>query len=254
MPEKPAHRKVRLTDPKALRAYAHPTRMALSGLLRREGPLTATQAAALTGESVASCSYHLRVLAKYGLVEEADPDGPGREKPWRATAEYTDWPGWSADPVTAEAAQSLTLAVAENFLHRMARAFEERRELPQEWQEAERFSDATLYLTPGELIALGERVDALIAEYTDRNTDPSLRPAGARRVPYLQIGFVAAEQEGATADTPQPSDTGRGGAAGAAESGELAEPGGSPEEGASGRAGESGAGGAKGAEGAGGEG
>ncbi|WP_063835963.1 winged helix-turn-helix domain-containing protein [Actinacidiphila yeochonensis] len=193
MSEKPAPRKVRLTDPKALRAYAHPTRMALAGLLRREGPLTATQAAGLTGESVASCSYHLRVLAKYGLVEEADPDGPGREKPWRATAEYTDWPSWSEDPVTAEAAEALTLAVAENFLHRMARAVDTRRGLSREWQEAERFTDVTLYLTPQELSALGERIDALIDEYTDRAADPSLRPPGARRVPYLQIGYVAPE-------------------------------------------------------------
>src|SRR2546426_926461 len=76
---------VRLTDPRALRAYAHPTRIELVGLLRRQGPLTATQAAGLIGESVAGCSFHLRQLAKYGLVEEAG-GGRGREKPWRATA------------------------------------------------------------------------------------------------------------------------------------------------------------------------
>ncbi|RKE22812.1 helix-turn-helix domain-containing protein [Streptomyces sp. TLI_171] len=82
---------IRLTDPRALRAYAHPTRMALVGLLRREGPLTATRAAELLGtESVASCSFHLRQLAKYGLVEEAG-GGHGREKPWRATAAFTSW-------------------------------------------------------------------------------------------------------------------------------------------------------------------
>lgn len=185
--------KVRLTDPKALRAYAHPTRMALAGLLRREGPLTATRAAELTGESVASCSYHLRILAKYGLVEEAEPGGPGREKPWRATAQFTDWPGYSEDPAVAEAAQSLTLAVAENYFHRMARAQEARGELPREWQEAERFTDSTLYLTPQELAELGERIDALVREYTGRATDPALRPAGARRVPYLQIAFVEPE-------------------------------------------------------------
>ena len=62
-----------LTDPRALRAYAHPIRMALLSLLRREGPHTATEAAAVIGESVASCSFHLRQLAKYGLIEE-EPD------------------------------------------------------------------------------------------------------------------------------------------------------------------------------------
>ena len=50
-------------DPKALRAYAHPVRMTLIGLLRVRGPLTATQAARLTGESSGTCSFHLRQLA-----------------------------------------------------------------------------------------------------------------------------------------------------------------------------------------------
>jgi DNA-binding transcriptional ArsR family regulator len=189
---------VQLTDPRALRAYAHPTRMTLVGLLRREGPRTATQAAGLIGESVASCSYHLRVLAKYGLVEEADPGGPGRDKPWRATAVYTNWPNYSDDPAVAQAAEALTVAVVENYFHRMTRALESRRELPREWQEAERYTDTTLYLTPEELAGLGRRIDALIEEYADRLHDPSLRPEGARRVPYIQIAYVAPE------DTPGP--------------------------------------------------
>jgi hypothetical protein len=191
--EKPMTSKVELTDPRALRAYAHPTRMTLAGLLRREGPFTATRAAELTGESVASCSYHLRILAKYGLAEEADPDGPGREKPWRATADSTNWPGYSEDPAVAEAADALTLAVAENHFHRLTQALEARHELPRRWQEAERFTDVTLYLTAEELTGLGERMDALLAEYADRGADPSLRPEGARRVPVVQIAYVAPE-------------------------------------------------------------
>jgi hypothetical protein len=78
----------RLTDPRALRAYAHPVRMALVGLLRTERPLTATRGAELLGELSGTCSFHLRQLAKYGLVEEAG-GGTGREKPWRATATST---------------------------------------------------------------------------------------------------------------------------------------------------------------------
>jgi uncharacterized membrane protein YfcA len=42
--------------------------MALVGLLRTEGPLTATRAAELLGESSGTTSFHLRQLAKYGLV------------------------------------------------------------------------------------------------------------------------------------------------------------------------------------------
>lgn len=191
MTEQPWQHQVHLTDPRALRAYAHPTRMTLVGLLRQEGPFTATRAAELTGESVASCSYHLRILAKYGLVEEADPGGAGREKPWRATAAYTDWPNYSPDPAVASAAEALNAAVAENQFHRMMRALETRHTLPEEWQRAERHSDAMLYLTPEELVALGERLDAMVAEYADRGYHPELRPEGARRVAYLHVAYVA---------------------------------------------------------------
>src|SRR5580700_11568611 len=93
-PARDATRKPRtvtkLSDPRALRAMAHPIRLSLIGVLRREGPLTATQAGELIGESSASCSFHLRQLAKYGLVEEAG-GGHGRERPWRATTMFTGW-------------------------------------------------------------------------------------------------------------------------------------------------------------------
>src|ERR1700734_224922 len=72
----------RLDNATALRAYAHPVRMKLILALRTRGPLTATQAGRLLGESSGTCSFHLRQLAKYGLVEETG-DGAGREKPWR---------------------------------------------------------------------------------------------------------------------------------------------------------------------------
>ena len=72
-------RTIKLTDPRALRAVAHPTRLALVGLLRREGPMTATEAGETIGESAASCSFHLRQLAKYGLVEEAGAAEVGDE-------------------------------------------------------------------------------------------------------------------------------------------------------------------------------
>ncbi|MEV8588594.1 helix-turn-helix domain-containing protein [Streptomyces sp. NPDC051180] len=185
-------RSIRLTDPRALRAYAHPLRMTLVGLLRGSGPFTATRAAELTGESVASCSYHLRILAKYGLVEEA-PGGRGREKPWRATARYTEWPEYSEDATVAEAADALSAAVIERYFERVTRAMENRHRLPREWREAEEFGDTLLYLTPEELTGLGERIDALLRPYEERRSDPSLRPEGARQVSILRIAHLDQE-------------------------------------------------------------
>src|SRR6266702_5740249 len=111
----PGRTVTRLTDPRALRAYAHPVRMALVGLLRTEGPLTATRAGEMLGESSGTCSFHLRQLAKYGLVEEAG-GGQGREKPWRATTTSTVWDAAAGDtPEVAAAAGLLSRVLAEQY-------------------------------------------------------------------------------------------------------------------------------------------
>ncbi|MET7797629.1 winged helix-turn-helix domain-containing protein [Streptomyces decoyicus] len=178
-----------LSDPRALRAYAHPTRMELVGLLRREGPLTATRAAELTGESVASCSYHLRMLAKYDLVEKAE-GGRGREKPWRATAQFTGWPEYSDDPDVFEASTALNVALAENYFAKMTHALEQRAALPRAWQQAEQYGDVSLYLTADELAELGARVSELLSPYAGRLQDPESRPADARLVSFLRVAFV----------------------------------------------------------------
>ncbi|MEU2654056.1 helix-turn-helix domain-containing protein [Streptomyces sp. NPDC007325] len=188
-PEGEKAHSIKLTDPRALRAYAHPLRLTLVGLLRRHGPFTATRAAELTGESVASCSYHLRILAKYGLVEEA-PGGRGREKPWQATARYTEWPGYSDDPSVAQATDELNVAVAERYFGRFAKVLEGRAGVSKEWREAELFGDALVYLTPAELTSLGERIDELLGAYADREDDPALRPPGARPVSFMKIAYL----------------------------------------------------------------
>ncbi|WP_405773845.1 winged helix-turn-helix domain-containing protein [Streptomyces sp. NBC_00859] len=191
---------VRLTDPRALRAYAHPTRMALVGLLRRDGPQTATQAAGLIGESVASCSFHLRQLAKYGLVEEAG-GGRGREKPWRATAMFTSWDTRAADPVVASAAQGLQLAVAERYFELAARWIQANAQEPAEWQEAAGFGDCQLRLTAAELLELNNQIQNLVQPYLE---DPGARrrKRGARPVALLHLAFPSdTTDQGPAAET-----------------------------------------------------
>src|SRR5439155_26898516 len=146
----PPRRSVELTDPRALRAVAHPVRLALVGLLRREGPLTATQAGRFLGESPASCSFHLRQLARYGLVEEAG-GGRGRERPWRATALFTSWPNVPATPEMAVASELLSSVIAQYWFESVMRWLETRAAEPAEWQEAEIFGDNILYVTAEEL-------------------------------------------------------------------------------------------------------
>jgi predicted ArsR family transcriptional regulator len=177
-----------LTDPKALRAYAHPTRLALVGLLRRDGPQTATQAAEAIGESVASCSFHLRQLAKYGLIEELEGDH-GRAKPWRATAQFTSWAADSTDPEVAAALAQLDAAVLDQHRDRARAWFARREQEPLAWRRAALGNDWILHLTAPELKRLGERFDAIVEEFLPRNTDPTLRPKGSRPVTLVNLAF-----------------------------------------------------------------
>ncbi|HEX9063945.1 MAG TPA: helix-turn-helix domain-containing protein, partial [Streptosporangiaceae bacterium] len=146
----------RITDPKALRALAHPTRMALIGLLRTQGPLTATKAGELLGESSASASFHLRQLAKYGLAEEA-PGGQGRERPWQATAQFTNIPELDDTPEFAAAAGLFRSMITERYFESVMRWLEARPAEPEEWQLAAQFGDRILFVTPHELAELGEQ-------------------------------------------------------------------------------------------------
>ena len=115
-------REVRLDDATALRAYAHPLRLKLIGLLRAEGAMTATQAAARLSDTVPNCSFHLRQLAKYGLAERA-PGADARERPWRATARYTSWASDSDDPAVRAAADQLETAIVGEYAQRAREYF-----------------------------------------------------------------------------------------------------------------------------------
>ncbi|HEX9552911.1 MAG TPA: helix-turn-helix domain-containing protein [Streptosporangiaceae bacterium] len=198
----------RITDPKALRALAHPIRMSLIGLLRTEGPLTATRAAELLGESSASCSFHLRQLAKYGMAEEA-PGGQGRERPWQATTMSTDVPYVADDPDFAAASGLFRSVLAERYFEWLTRWLEERPSEPAEWQRAEQFGDKLLYLTVSELAELGEKMRGLFDEYVDRTARPELRPEDSRLISVLQFAFPMIGPFGGGA--PARSDTNRAG-------------------------------------------
>ncbi|QKW23036.1 helix-turn-helix transcriptional regulator [Kitasatospora sp. NA04385] len=189
---------VRLTDPRALRAYTHPTRMALVGLLRLHGPLTATRAAELLGtESVASCSFHLRQLAKYGLVEEAG-GGRGREKPWRATAAFTSWDASPADPERAAATEALQRAVLDGYFTRATGWLLHRGTDAPAWREAASFGDSAVLVTAEELTELNARIAELTRPYVERLGSAGPRPAGARTVQLIHLA-VPTEPHGEAA-------------------------------------------------------
>ena len=183
------HRRiVELSDPVALRALAHPLRLKLVGLLRTRGPLTATEAAALVGESSGSTSFHLRQLAKYGLVEEAG-GGQGRQKPWRATAEFTAWPTAAAAPEAAVAIAAMNSTVAQVYTGLLERWLRTNADEPGEWQEVAGTRDTVVYVTPDELAQFTRGVEVLLAGLHERAARPELRPPGARAIDVITMAL-----------------------------------------------------------------
>src|SRR5689334_21433995 len=91
-PAEGATDKFKPTDAWAMRALAHPVRLALLEALVHAGTLTATQASELIGESPANCAFHLRTLAKYGYVVEAG-GGRARRHPDRRPGPGGGWAG-----------------------------------------------------------------------------------------------------------------------------------------------------------------
>jgi hypothetical protein len=94
-------------------------------LLAEVGTVTSTEAARRLGRSSGLCSFHLRQLARHGMIEEA-PHGGGRGgvRPWRLR-----WEGPAAE-----------VAAPVDF-------------------------GAVVRLTPAELAELSEAVRALVAGY-----------------------------------------------------------------------------------------
>jgi DNA-binding transcriptional ArsR family regulator len=183
-------KRLELTDPRALRAYAHPTRLRLVALLRREGPLTATQAGERIGESAASASFHLRQLAKYGFVEEAG-GGRGRERPWRSSATVTSWANVGDTPEFDAASDLLSRVIVERYFEQALAWLEAKPDEPREWQEAANSGDIVAYLTADELLAIGREVQELLTRRLEALGDPLERRPGTRLVTIVHLGFPA---------------------------------------------------------------
>jgi hypothetical protein len=171
-----------LRDPRSLRGYAHPLRLRLIGLLRSDGPITATEAAARLDDNVPNCSFHLRQLAKYGLAERA-PAADGRERPWRATSQQTSWDDDSDDPAMKLAADQLNSGLLDVYTQRAREYLTARGDEPVEWRVAAGFDDVRLYVTAAELRELSAQIDALLARYADAER----RSTGARPVQLIRM-------------------------------------------------------------------
>jgi predicted ArsR family transcriptional regulator len=171
-------------DARTLRGLAHPLRVRLLGLLRSDGPSTATALAGRLGLTSAATSYHLRQLAAYGFITEDAGRGQPRERWWRAAHRSTSLSlaELDDDPGTIEAGEVYLRGVAQVYAQQMQAHLDELTVLPARWRAAGNLSDVQLRLTPEEAEELTARMWEVVEQYRRADADVEQAPPGARRV------------------------------------------------------------------------
>jgi DNA-binding transcriptional ArsR family regulator len=173
-----AQRQLTLSHPNTIRALSHPARVLVLNELYSGRSATATELAGLGGVSPSAMSYHLRALARIGLVQRAEASGDGRERPWQSASE-----SFNVDPGSGDAdsaAGGLISAVLESFRGAALAGIAGRRDLPAEWQDQFKLTPLILTVTSEEMAALVEQLDTVGEEYRKRPAK-----AGTRRVHVL---------------------------------------------------------------------
>jgi DNA-binding transcriptional ArsR family regulator len=171
----------RVTDVELMTALAHPLRGRLLRQLMAVGPQTASECADAVGSTASNCSWHLRQLAKFGLVEPADgPDG--RQRPWRATVVGLELGELAEDDATRTAQLAVLGGDLREDQQLTQRFLDRAEDLPPEWRHAGALDSYTLLLTPEELTALAAEVHALLRPYVAplrEGAPPAARPVHA---------------------------------------------------------------------------
>ena len=162
---------VHVRDPQALRALTHPLRLRLIGLLRTEGPSTATLLGRRLGESSGATSYHLRELARYGFVAEEEGRGTGRERWWRAQHRITHWEVEDFTEEGSEVVDELNRHIVALRGQHLQAWLEQQSQLDQAWDGAAELSDWALRLTPEEARQLSREVGEVIDRWSDARVD-----------------------------------------------------------------------------------
>jgi DNA-binding transcriptional ArsR family regulator len=176
-------------DAKRWKALSHPLRGEILRRLDEHGPATSTTIAEALGENTGTTSYHLRVLADAGIIEEVPERAHGRERWWRTFPTDHREPDydslspqdraaldeWRAAQVPGE------LALVNRFLRDVRRHGA--------WARASRASG---YYTAEGLEALFEEYMALLSKYGHTAQDA---PPGARPM-QLRMFFIPDEPAG----------------------------------------------------------
>ena len=146
------------------------------GLLRSEGPATATSLAVRLDLNTGATSYHLRQLARHGYIED-DVDGAHggsrRERWWRAAHRSTEFGGTGSeqDDAARDAVGAFLQAVAVVQADQVQHAVEERELLPARWRDVSTLADWEVRLTPARAHALLVALETLVDRTEEESKD-----------------------------------------------------------------------------------
>lgn len=170
-------------DTGALRALAHPLRVEIYDLLSQYGPQTSSSLAEKTGESSGSTSYHLRALAKHGLIRDMPGKGTGRERWWERVHNSVTLtnPDAMRSPAGRAASQMVNLAFIDRRHHQLRELLAAAlRDESGELNENLSINTATTNLTLEQLKELQSELAAVLDSYTEKYRDQT--GEGVRRI------------------------------------------------------------------------
>jgi DNA-binding transcriptional ArsR family regulator len=155
-----------ISDPKSIRALAHPLRLDLLQVLGSGGPATAAQCGRILGVSQASCSFHLRQLAKYGLVTDAGPGPDRRERRWQVLDTRLTVRVVPGDDQSVR--QQVDRLVVEREMQAILDYSQRPDEASPQWRHKAGILSGMVVLSPQEAGDLKEQWIALLAPYVAR--------------------------------------------------------------------------------------
>ncbi|MRX42648.1 ArsR/SmtB family transcription factor [Agromyces kandeliae] len=167
----------------SLKSLAHPLRVQIYDELSTYGPLTASGLAERLGESSGATSYHLRQLAKAGLVQEVTDRGKGRERWWErrpgsiAIPDARSLPRGSAERLAVRLVEDEWFRSRDQNFREFLTTGEE--VFGSDWLDIATSDTINLRLTPDQLHGLVTDIDVVLKKYIDaykRTPSPGSRP------------------------------------------------------------------------------
>lgn len=151
------------------RVFAHPLRSRIVAHLRLHGGATSADLARALGTHTGATSYHLRVLARAGLVEDTGL-GDGRSRVWALAEDDrdADEPFVTAAPVDEDDAAMAGWLAHDYVDHFTARAHtwvDGQHDWAPVWQDECGLQDAPVLVSEEQLTALRAELDEVLTRY-----------------------------------------------------------------------------------------